>query len=228
MHERTAPRRLPAVFVATDHAIPFDADGSPVPGADDRMDGRLDSGAGPDAWLLRDLDLPALVRIAESRRPMLAVDVDTVEGMNSDAAAVKFLVLGLGVEVVVSRRPSLAVQAVQLGAVGLAHVFAFDSTGLRRSLEGVAGDAGIGVVVSPGLVVPHLTLDDVRRLPRPLVAYGLVDRAEQALALLDIADSVVLRPDVAIAMRAMQRKRAEESGRGDAHAFALDMPADTI
>lgn len=217
--ERLVPRPLPSILVAVDRALPFEEaggrPGDPVPD-------------GAAAWLLRDLDLPGLVRIGESRHPMLAVDVDSVEGLNADSAAVRFLVLELGVDAIVSRRPALAVQAAGLGAIGLAHLFAFDSTGLRRSLEGVPAGAGVGVVISPGIVVPHLTEDDLESLPRPLVAYGLVERPEQATGLLRLADAVVVRPELYAAVRAMQRTAAREPRIAGPHRFALDTATETI
>jgi glycerol-3-phosphate responsive antiterminator len=150
--------------------------------------------------LLRDLDLMALVAAAGTASTTLAVDLDSVEGLNADVAAARFLAVELGVDVVITRRPAVASRVAALGRTALLHVFAFDSTGLARSLEGHPREPGIGTVLSPGPVLDHLPPAEVERLPRPLVAYGFVETAGQAWALLRCADSVVVRPGCALEM----------------------------
>lgn len=152
--------------------------------------------------LLRDLDLAALVGVAEAGREVLAVDLDSVEGLDSDLAAVGFVVRRLGIGIVMSRRPALAAGAAELGVLGLLHVFAFDSTGLGRSLEGHPRCPGVGTVVSPGPALGHLSPGDRDRLPRPLVAYGLIGTPDRARTLLAQADSIVVRRDCAAALLA--------------------------
>jgi len=156
--------------------------------------------------LLRDLDLFALQTAAESGRPLLAVDLDSVEGLGADAAAVSFVVERLGIGIVMTRRPALAKRAADLGAFGLAHVFAFDSTGLGRSLDAHPGGPGVGTVISPGPVLTHISPQDRARIPRPLVAYGLIGTPERAVALLRLADAVVVRAEHAASVAAMLRR----------------------
>lgn len=148
---------------------------------------------------VRDLDLGALVAAAE-HRPLLAVDLDSVGGLAADAAAVRFVVADLGVRVVASRRPSVAEEAARLGALGLVHVFGFDSTGVARALESHPKRPGTGTLVSPGLVVRHMTAEELAALPRPLVAYGLVEDVTAARRLLELVDAVVVAPAVAVAL----------------------------
>ncbi len=146
---------------------------------------------------LRDLDLPTLSQVADSNRRVLAVDLDSVEGLNPDAAAVRFITRRLSIGIVATRRPSVAVDVVEQGGIALLHILAFDSTGLGRALEGQFQRPGIGAIVSPGPVVAHLTAGDLDRLPRPLVAYGLIDTPGRAVGLLDHVESVVVSPDCA-------------------------------
>jgi glycerol-3-phosphate responsive antiterminator len=151
-----------------------------------------------DAVLLRDLDLATLVAASGRARTPLAVDLDAVQGLNPDAAAVRFVTGELGIEVLLTRRPAMVAAAAELGALGLLHVFAFDSTGLGRSLEAHPRRPGVGTMISPGPVLAHLLPEDLARLPRPVVAYGLIGSAELARQLLHRADAVVLAPEVAI------------------------------
>ncbi|MGO9205187.1 MAG: glycerol-3-phosphate responsive antiterminator [Candidatus Limnocylindrales bacterium] len=172
--------RLPRVIVATDGKAPLDLPPS------------LQS-----ARLLRDLDLPARVAAATSARPPLAVDIDTVLGLNSDAAGVDFVTGELGLGVIATRRASAAAAAAERGCLGLFHVFAFDSTGLYRALEAHPRRAGVGTMISPGPVLTHMLPEDLDSLPRPVVAYGLIATAEIAAALLARAEAVVVSPTTA-------------------------------
>ncbi|MGC8633253.1 MAG: glycerol-3-phosphate responsive antiterminator [Candidatus Limnocylindrales bacterium] len=152
--------------------------------------------------LLRDLDLMTLVAASGNIREMLAVDLDSVDGLNPDLAAVRFAVEELGAELVVTRRPAVAAHVAALGRLALLHVLALDSTGLAKSLEGHPRTPGIGTIVSPGPVLAHFLPDDLARLPRPLVAYGFVETVGGARALLERADAVVVSPSCALGLAA--------------------------
>lgn len=152
--------------------------------------------------LLRDTDLSSVVARSATGSVPLAVDLDTVRGLQPDDAAVDFVIERLGITIVLSRRVGAAQRAAELGALGLVHVLAFDSTALARSLDGDAGMDGIGSVVSPGLVLVHMQRAEVDRLPRPLVGYGLISEPKDALACLRLADAVALRPAAAEAFGA--------------------------
>ena len=190
---------LPPVLVAVDGRQDWD----PLPG--------LDAGL-----LLRDTELMALIHRATGPHPLLAVDLDTVAGLDGDEAAIDFLVQRLGIRVVLTRRPLLALRVAELGGLGLVHVLAFDSTGLSRSLEAHPGTPGVGTVISPGLVLSHLRPAELERLPRPVLAYGLIDGPEAADAVLRHADSLVLRPETAVRIAAAGgiTRGSEASGPG--------------
>ncbi len=145
---------------------------------------------------LRDLDLLELAAAVERGSP-LAVDLDSVAGLSADPAGVRFVLAELGIPVVASRRPGVAAEAVRLGGLGLVHVFAFDSTGVARALDGHPKLPGCGTLVSPGLVVGHMTSEELAALPRPLVAYGLVEDVGTARRLLERVDALVVAPEVA-------------------------------
>jgi glycerol-3-phosphate responsive antiterminator len=150
--------------------------------------------------LLRDADLSAVVREASRPASPLAIDIDTIAGLDADEAAVEFVLKRLGIGIVLTRRPRLAACVASCGGLGLLQVLAFDSTGLRRTLEGHPRQPGVGTVVSPGLVIGHLRPAELDSLPRPILAYGLIGSSESARTILECADSVVVRPDVATAL----------------------------
>lgn len=147
--------------------------------------------------LLRDADLSVIVREASQSDTTLAIDIDTIGGLGADEAAVAFVIERLGIRIVLTRRPQLAACAAEHGGLGLTQVLAFDSTGLRRTLEVHPRQPGVGTVVSPGLVLGHLRPDELDSLPRPILAYGLIGSLEAAGTILGYADSIVVRPDVA-------------------------------
>jgi glycerol-3-phosphate responsive antiterminator len=175
-----ARQLLPTVFIVSSGR-------DPVAGA-----GNLELGL-----LLRDLDLMTLVGVADSGPEGIAVDLDSVDGLSADDAGVRFVMDRLGIRIVMTRRPALAAVVAEAGGLGLVHVFAFDSTGLKRALEGDPARSRVGTVISPGPVLSHLTADELERLPRPIVAYGLIDSTERASHLLTIADTVVVGRDCA-------------------------------
>ena len=145
-----------------------------------------------EAQFARDLDLATLVAIAGSARPPVALDIDAVQGLNPDGAAVRFVIEELGIGIVATHRPSIAAAVAERGGLGLLHVLAFDSTGLGRVLDSRPDRPGIGTMISPGPVLGHLLPADLERLPRPVVAYGLIGTAELARSLLLRADAVAL------------------------------------
>ena len=166
---------LPALLVATTHhgarAVP--------------------SGAG---LLVHDLNLLELVRLSARPGESLAVDVDAIEGLASDEAAVEFLAARLGVTVVITRRPGLAARAPDYGCLALLHVHCLDSTGLERALAAHPG-APVGTAVSPGLILAHLAPAQRRQLPPPVLAYGLLRRPEERDAALAAGAASVVVED---------------------------------
>jgi glycerol-3-phosphate responsive antiterminator len=169
----------------------------PVFVADDIRHGPARRPAAGMGLLLRDADLSVVVREASESDSILAIDIDTIAGLGADEAAVGFVIERLGIRIVLTRRPLLAACAAERGGLGLTQLLAFDSTGLRRTLEVHPRQPGVGTVVSPGLVLGHLRPDELDSLPRPILAYGLIGSPEAARSILRCADSIVVRPDVA-------------------------------
>jgi len=142
--------------------------------------------------LLRRLTLIDLVRLSATASFPLALDVDTVEGLAPDEAAIAFLRERLLVSIVITRRPALAARAPAFGCLPLLHVHCLDSTGLEHALAAHPGPP-VGTAISPGPVLAHLSAAHRSRLPRPLLAYGLMEGpADQDAALAAGADAVVL------------------------------------
>ena len=141
--------------------------------------------------LLRDTSLTELTNHAR-RGYVVAVDIDSINGLADDREGCEFLVRKLGFRIVLTHRQTTAATIADMGALALLRVFAVDSTGLRRPLEGSPRAEGIGSAVSPGLVLPHLGADELALLPRPILAYGLIDRPEDIAACLRCADAIVL------------------------------------
>ncbi len=192
--------QLPTVLVATDGREP------------QRIPTGLTAGT-----LLRDTNLAAVVQFAASGDSLLAIDIDSVEGLDGDDTAAEFVTGRLGISIVLTRRAPLAARIAELGYLGMLHVFAFDSTGLSRSLESHPRTRGVGTVVSPGLVLPHFRTDEIAQLPRPILAYGLIASAGDAIACLEHADGVVLRSETAAAMarisRSAEKRQIDRPGR---------------
>ncbi len=99
-----------------------------------------------------------------------------------------------------------------LGHLGLVHVFAYDSTGMSRSLETHPRSERVGSVLSPAQVIVHLRPEELERLPRPVVAYGLIEEVADARACALLADAIVVRPPVAARLAADAMRGALEEG----------------
>ena len=179
------PPELPSVLIASDGRHPV----HPLPG--------LDSGV-----LIRDTDLAALVHRVASDCPPQAVDIDSVAGLGTDEDAVEFVTGRLGIRIVLTRRPQVAARVGALGHLGLVHVFAYDSTGMTRSLDSHPRTERVGSVLSPGLVIAHLRPDELSAVPRPVVAYGLLEDLVDTRACAALADAIVVRPTVAARLAA--------------------------
>lgn len=150
--------------------------------------------------LYRDIDLPALLGSAVSTTAPKAVDLDTVRGLRADDDGVAFVIERLAIRIMMTRRPQVAQHVAEVGGLALLHTLAFDSTGVSRALDSLPLSLGIGVAVSPGLALPHMLPSEILRLPRPLLAYGLIMGASDALACLSLADGMVLGLDVATSL----------------------------
>jgi glycerol-3-phosphate responsive antiterminator len=147
-----------------------------------------------EGLLFHDLALTDLIRLSSAVELPQAVDLDSVEGMAADAAALAFLVGRLGIRIIVSRRPALIRRAAELGCVPLLHVHCLDSTGLERALQGHPGRP-VGTALSPGLILAHLPAWQRQTLPQPVLAYGLLRRPEEVAAAVEAgAAAVVLSP----------------------------------
>jgi glycerol-3-phosphate responsive antiterminator len=152
--------------------------------------------------LVRDTDLPTLIHRVGSDCPPDAVDFDSVAGLGSDDEAIDFVTSRLAIRIVLTRRPQLAMRVAEHGNLGLVHLYGYDSTGMDRSLESHPRIDRVGSVLSPGLVIAHLRPDELAQLPRPLLAYGLIDDVASANACLALADSIVVRPVLAARLAA--------------------------
>lgn len=153
--------------------------------------------------LVRDTDLPTLIHRVGSDCPPDALDFDSVAGLGGDDAALEFVMSRLGIRIVLTRRPQLAMSVAEHGNLGLVHLYGYDSTGMTRSLESHPRTERVGSVLSPGLVIAHLRPDELDILPRPLLAYGLIDDLDGAQACLALADAIVVRPPLAAKLAAM-------------------------
>jgi len=191
-HERLPRPALPRVLIA-------DGGGAPI-----RVPLMLRAGL-----LLRDIDIAAVIGRVASFEGVAVIDLDSVRGMASDEAAADFAIDTLGVRIVMTRRAHVAAHVGSRGGLGLLHAFAFDSTGLTRALDGSPPLPGVGTVVSPGAVLPHMRPSELEQLARPIVAYGLLVRVADALDCLELAECVVLRQDVAAELATTARRSTQ-------------------
>jgi glycerol-3-phosphate responsive antiterminator len=180
--------------------------------------------------LFHDLSLMELIHLSATAERPVAVDVDSVEGLASDSAALTFLAERLGIRMVITRRPALTLRAVELGCLPLLRIHCLDSTGLERALDGHPGTP-VGTAISPGLILPHLAERQRRTLPQPVLAYGLMRRQEEFDAAWEAgAASVVTSAagDSAGSGPGRRNHRADPGRRGAKPGHALDKPDERL
>jgi glycerol-3-phosphate responsive antiterminator len=177
-----------------------------------------------EGLLFHDLRLTELIHLSANAEHPAAVDLDTVEGLASDSAALTFLSQRLGIRTVITRRPALTLRAVELGCLPLLRIHCLDSTGLERALEGHPGTP-VGTAISPGLILAHLAEGERRMLPQPVLAYGLMRRDEDFDAAWAAGAASVVASgagDSAGSGRERRNHRAERGQRGSTAGPALD------
>lgn len=189
----------------------------------DRLPRPPDEGQG---LLFHDLSLTELIHLSANAERPVAVDVDSVEGLASDSAALTFLAERLGIRMVITRRPALTLRAVELGCLPLLRIHCLDSTGLERALDGHPGTP-VGTAISPGLILPHLAERQRRMLPEPVLAYGLMRREEEFEAAWEAGAASVVKSsagDPAGSGPGRRNHRADPGRRRSKPEHVLDKP----
>lgn len=141
---------------------------------------------------------------AASRRGIaIFVNLDGVEGLALDSAALAFLATDLGFSGVVSVRPSILRDASRFRLRTVQRIHALDSTGFETGLRSIASPKPAAIAIAPALAVPQVMSSLRDATDASVWGTGFVTSVAHAQTVLDAGAEVVssARPDVWEAFR---------------------------
>jgi glycerol uptake operon antiterminator len=126
------------------------------------------------------------------------VNLDGVEGLAADSAALAFLATDLGFSGVLSVKPHLLRDASRFRLRTIQRIHALDSTGLETGLNSIGQPAPYAVAIAPAVAIPQVMPAIRAHTQAPVWGTGFISTAEQAAAVLAAGADVVssARPEV--------------------------------
>jgi glycerol-3-phosphate responsive antiterminator len=119
------------------------------------------------------------------------VNLDAVEGLAPDSAALAFLATDLGLSGVVSVKPHALRDASRFRLRTVQRIHAIDSTGLETGLNSVVSPTPYAIAIAPAVAVPQV-MGAVRAVSAaPIWGTGFITSTAQANDILDAGAAVV-------------------------------------
>ena len=119
------------------------------------------------------------------------VNLDAVEGLAPDSAALAFLATDLGFSGVLSVKPHLLKDASRFRLRTVQRIHALDSTGLETGLNSIVSPPPYAIAVAPAVAVPQVMPAIRAATSTPIWGTGFVTTAEQAKEVLAAGADVV-------------------------------------
>jgi glycerol uptake operon antiterminator len=126
------------------------------------------------------------------------VNLDAVEGLAPDSAALAFLATDLGFSGVLSVKPHLLRDASRFRLRTVQRIHALDSTGLETGLNSIVSPPPYAIAVAPAVAVPQVMQAVRAASGAPVWGTGFITSVEQADEVLAAGADVVSsgRPEV--------------------------------
>ena len=119
------------------------------------------------------------------------VNLDAVEGLAADSAALAFLATDLGFSGVLSVKPHLLRDAGRFRLRTIQRIHALDSTGLETGLNSVGQPSPYAIAIAPAVAIPEVMPIIRESTNTPVWGTGFINTPEQATAVLASGASVV-------------------------------------
>jgi len=119
------------------------------------------------------------------------VNLDAVEGLAADRAALAFLATDLGFSGVLSVKPHLLHDASRFRLRTIQRIHALDSTGLETGLNSVGRPAPHAIAIAPAVAIPQVMPTIRESTNVPVWGTGFINTADQATAVLAAGADVV-------------------------------------
>jgi glycerol uptake operon antiterminator len=126
------------------------------------------------------------------------VNLDAVEGLAPDSAALAFLATDLGFSGVLSVKPHLLKDASRFRLRTVQRIHALDSTGLETGLHSLMSPVPYAIAIAPAVAIPQVMSTIRAATSTPIWGTGFISSAEQASEVLRAGADVVssARPEV--------------------------------
>jgi glycerol uptake operon antiterminator len=119
------------------------------------------------------------------------VNLDAVEGLAADSAALAFLATDLGFSGVLSVKPQLLRDASRFRLRTVQRIHAIDSTGLETGLNSLGLPAPYAIAIAPAVAIPLVMLTIRESTNVPVWGTGFITTTDQAAAVLAAGADVV-------------------------------------
>lgn len=119
------------------------------------------------------------------------VNLDAVEGLAPDSAALAFLATDLGFSGVLSVKPHLLRDASRFRLRTVQRIHALDSTGLQTGLNSIVSPAPYAIAIAPAVAVPQVMPTIRATTSAPIWGTGFISSAAQANDVLAAGAAVV-------------------------------------
>ena len=131
--------------------------------------------------------------LASAARQGIAVfvNLDAVEGLAPDSAALNFLATDLGFSGVISVKPHALRDASRFRLRTIQRIHAIDSTGLETGLSSLVSPAPYAIAIAPAVAVPQVISTIRATTGTPVWGTGFITSVAQGHAVLAAGASVI-------------------------------------
>ena len=128
---------------------------------------------------------------AARRGVAIFVNLDAVEGLAADSAALAFLATDLGFSGVLSVKPQLLRDASRFRLRTVQRIHALDSTGLETGLNSMGQPAPYAIAIAPAVAIPEVMPIIRQSTDVPVWGTGFITTTDHAAAVLAAGADVV-------------------------------------
>src|SRR5438309_1953373 len=132
--------------------------------------------------LYDDLGLRSAMAAVARQGVAIFVNLDAVEGLAADSAALAFVATDLGFSGVLSVKPHLLRDASRFRLRTIQRIHALDSTGLETGLNSVGRPAPYAIAIAPGVAIPEVMPTIRESTNVPVWGTGFITTSEQSAA----------------------------------------------
>ena len=126
------------------------------------------------------------------------VNLDAVEGLAADSAALAFVATDLGFSGVLSVKPHILKDASHFRLRTIQRIHALDSTGLETGLNSVGRPPPYAIAIAPAVAIPEVMPIIRESTNVPVWGTGFITTSEQAAAVLAAGADVVASAELGL------------------------------